>query len=55
MGRILLTILGAILAVWLAFMAVGWIVAMVKTFFILGLVAAVVVLVVTLLARRRRA
>jgi hypothetical protein len=54
MGRIIWTVLGAILAIWLAFMAVGWLVAMVKTFFIIGLAAAVVVLVVSLVARRRR-
>jgi flagellar biogenesis protein FliO len=53
-GRIIWTILGGILAVWLAFMAVGWIFAMVKTFFIVGLIAAAVFLVVRLLAKRPR-
>ena len=47
-------ILGAVLAVWVIFMAVGWILAMVKTFLIFGLAAAVVVIVVSLLARSHR-
>ena len=46
------TILGAILAIWLVFMAVGGIFAMLKTFFIVGLIAVVVVIVVLLLAKR---
>jgi len=54
MGRMIWTILGAILAIWLVFMAVGWIFAMLKTFFILGLIAVVVVIVVSLLAGRSR-
>lgn len=54
MGRMILAVLGAILAIWLVFMAIGWIFAMLKTFVILGLIAAVVVLVVSLLARRSR-
>ncbi len=54
MGRTIWTILGAILAIWLAFMAIGWIFAMLKTFFIIGLIAAVVVIVVSLLAKRPR-
>ncbi len=48
------TILGAILAIWLAFMAIGWILAMLKTFLIIGLVAVVVFIVVWLLAKRPR-
>jgi hypothetical protein len=35
----ILTILGAILAIWLVFMAIGWIIAMPKTFVIIGLIA----------------
>ena len=48
------TILGAILALWLTFTAIGWMVAMLKTFFIIGLIAVVVVIVVWLLAGRAR-
>ena len=54
MGRMIWTILGVILAIWLAFTAVGWIFAMLKTFLIIGLIAVVVVMVVSLLARRPR-
>jgi hypothetical protein len=54
MGRMVLTILGAILAIWLVFMAVGWIFAMLKTFMIIGLVAVFVFIVVSLLSKRRR-
>jgi hypothetical protein len=54
MGRMVLTILGVILAIWLAFMAIGWIFAMLKTFFIIGLIAVAVVAVVSVLARRSR-
>jgi len=54
MSRMIWTILGAILALWLAFTAIGWMVAMLKTFFIIGLIAVVVVIVVWLLAGRAR-
>jgi hypothetical protein len=54
MGRMILRILGAVLAVWLVFMAIGWILAMFKTFVIIGLIAVVVFIVVSLLARRSR-
>ena len=47
-------ILGAILALWLASMALGWIFAMVKTFLVIGLIAVVVAIVVWLLAGRAR-
>ncbi len=50
-----LTILGVILAIWIVFIAIGWIFAMLKTFFILGLIAVVLVAAVSLLARRRHA
>lgn len=46
--------IGAALAVWLLFMAVGSIVATLKTFVITGLIAAAVFVVVSVLARRRR-
>lgn len=49
-----MTVLGAILAIWLALTAIGWIFAMLKTFMIIGLVAVVVFIVVRLLAGRRR-
>lgn len=54
MGRTIWTILGTILAIWLAFMTVGWITAMLKTFLIVGLIAVVVVLVVSLVAKGSR-
>jgi len=54
MGRMTWTILGVILVIWLAFTAIGWISATLRTFLITGLIAAVVVIVVSLLARRPR-
>jgi MFS family permease len=54
MGRMIGTILGAVLAIWLVFMAIGWTLAMLKTFLIIGLIAVVVFIVVSLLSRRRR-
>jgi hypothetical protein len=54
MGRMIWTILGAILAIWLVFMAIGWIFAMLKTFVIIGLSAVIVFIVVPLLAKRSR-
>ena len=54
MGRLILTILGAVLAIWLAFAALGWIFAMLKTFIFIGLIAVVVVVVVSLVAKSRR-
>jgi Flp pilus assembly protein TadB len=54
MGRIILTLLGAILAIGLVFTAIGWIFAMLKTFLIIALIAVVVFIVVSLLAKRRR-
>jgi hypothetical protein len=53
MGRMIWRILGVILAIWLVFMAIGWIFAMLKTFFIIGLIAVVVFIVVSLLSKRR--
>jgi predicted lipid-binding transport protein (Tim44 family) len=52
MGRIIGTVLGAILAIWLAVTAAGGIVATVKTFVIIGLIAMAVFIVVWLVARR---
>jgi len=54
MGRIIGTILGAILAIWLAVMAAGGIVATLKTILIIGLIAMAVVIVVWLVAGRPR-
>jgi hypothetical protein len=54
MGRMLWTILGATLAIWLAFTAIGWMFAMLKTFVIIGLIAVVVFIAVLLLFRRAR-
>ena len=53
MGRIIGKILGAILGIWLIFTAIGWFSAMVKTFLIVGLIAAAVFIVVWVLAGRR--
>jgi len=53
-GRIIGTILGAILAIWLAFTAAGGIFATLKTFLIVGLIAMAVFIVVWLVARRTR-
>jgi len=52
MGRIIGTILGAIFAIWLAVMAAGGIVATLKVFVIIGLIAMAVFIVVWLVARR---
>ena len=52
MGRIIGTILGAILAVWLVVTAAGGIVATLKTFLIIGLIAMAVFVVVWLVAKR---
>jgi hypothetical protein len=54
MGRMIGTVLGAILAIWFIFTTIGWFSAMFKTFLIIGLIAAVVFIVVWLLAGRRR-
>jgi hypothetical protein len=58
MSRVIGTVLGAILAAWLAFTAAGWIFGMLKTFAVVGLIAVIVAIVVWLLAggaRRRNA
>jgi len=54
MGRIIGTILGAILAIWLAVTAASGIVATLKTFVIVGLIAMAVFIVVWLVGRRPR-
>jgi predicted lipid-binding transport protein (Tim44 family) len=55
MGRIIGTILGAILAIWLAVTAAGGIFATFKMFLIIGLIAMAVFIAVWLVARRPRA
>lgn len=52
MGRIIGTVLGVILAVWLVVTAAGGIIASFKTFLIIGLIAMAVFIVVWLVARR---
>jgi hypothetical protein len=54
MGRIIGTILGAILAVWVAVTVFGGILATLKMFLIIGLIAMAVFIVVWLLAGRSR-
>ena len=54
MGRIIGTILGAILAIWLAVTAAGGIFATLKTFLIIGLIALAVFIVVWFVAGRPR-
>ena len=54
MGRIIGTILGAILAIWLAVTALGGIFAALKTFLIIGLIALAVFIVVWFVAGRPR-
>jgi len=52
MGRIIGTIIGIVLAAWLAFTAAGGIFATFKTFLVVGLIALGVFIVVWLVARR---
>jgi hypothetical protein len=54
MGRIIGTILGAILATWLVVTAADGIFATLKTFLIVGLIALAVFIVVWLVAGRPR-
>jgi hypothetical protein len=54
MGRIIGTILGAILTIWLVVAAAGGIFATIKAFVIIGLIAMAVFIVVWLVGRRPR-
>jgi hypothetical protein len=54
MSRMIWRVLGAILAVWLAFTAIGRIFAMLKIFAVIGLIAVVVFIIVWLIAGRAR-
>ncbi|MBA9002295.1 MULTISPECIES: hypothetical protein [Thermomonospora] len=51
MGSLVLKVAGIVLAVWLVLSVLGAILSTLKFFFMVGLVAAVVVLVVTLIAK----
>lgn len=51
MGKTILTIIGVVLAVWLAMTVVGAIISMLKFFFFIGLVAVIVVLAVTAVSK----
>lgn len=52
MGRIIGTVLGAVLAIWLAVTAAGGVIATLKAFAVIGLIAAAVIIVVWLVAGR---
>jgi hypothetical protein len=52
MGRIIGGIIGAALAIWVAFLAAGGIVATFKLFLIVGLIALAVFVIIWLLAGR---
>ena len=52
MGRIIGTVLGAILAVWFVVTTASGIAASLKTFLVIGLIALAVFIVVWLVARR---
>lgn len=54
MARTILSVLGVILAVWLIFQVMGWIIATIKFFLVVGVLAFIVVLVVTLFSRLSR-
>jgi len=54
MGRVIGTILGAILAIWLVVTVAGGILATFKTFLIVALIAMAVFIVVWLIARGSR-
>lgn len=51
MGSLVLKVVGIVLALWLALAVLGAILSMLKFFFTVGLVAVVVILVVTLVAK----
>jgi hypothetical protein len=54
MGRMMMKILGAVVAIWAGLTAIGSVFAMVKTFVIIGLIAAVVFIIVWVLVKRSR-
>lgn len=54
MGRTILTIVGVVLAIWLAMTLIGAIISMLKLFFFIGFVAVLVVLAVTIVSKMSR-
>lgn len=54
MGRTILTVVGILLAIWLAFMVIGAIIAAVKFLFIVGLLALIVTFAVVVIGRLSR-
>ena len=54
MGRTVLSIVGILLAIWLAFMVIGAIVAAVKFLFFVGLIALLVTFAVVVVGRMSR-
>jgi purine-cytosine permease-like protein len=54
MGRIIGTIIGTILAIWLVVTAAGGILATFKSFLVIGLIAMAVFIVVWFVAKRSR-
>jgi hypothetical protein len=54
MGRTVLGIVGILLAIWLAFMVIGAIIAAVKFLFFVGLVALLVTFAVVIVGRLSR-
>lgn len=54
MGRTILTVVGILLAIWLAFMVIGAIIAAVKFLFFVGLLALIVTFVVVVVGRLSR-
>ncbi|MBT2207185.1 hypothetical protein [Actinomadura sp. NEAU-AAG7] len=53
MGKTILTIIGVVLAIWVAMSVVGAIISMLKLFFFIGFVAVLVVLAVTLISKSK--
>lgn len=54
MGRTILSIVGILLAIWVAFMVIGAIIAAVKFLFFVGLVALIVTFAVVVIGRLSR-
>lgn len=54
MGSVVLKVLGVLLAVWLAFAVIGWLLAMLKLFVFVGLIALIVMVIVRMIAKSGR-
>jgi hypothetical protein len=54
MTRVILSVLGIVLALWLAFQMLGWIVGMVKFFAVIAVLAFVAYIVISLIAKSSR-